>query len=189
MTATPSRRDQESLTSAIRAAYKRAYRKGIKESEKAASYVYEEIADWRTRTNTLVVWLAYIKRLGVTKRKAKQTPDNPERQLHLWDDLDELYPIQRPPRINAKTGEVVEEAHTDLIQLGDFGLTEIEQHDRQIDDNLKAINDERNIWRRAKRFVIPLLKDHPGWKWRDAVEHMREHDELPDLAPESEPVS
>lgn len=169
------------LTEAIRDSSRRAYRRGVKERSACSRFVYDDIADWRTKTNTKAIWLDFISRTLVKRQKKRKNKDGSPLQTAFWDDLSQLFPIQRQAIINPETGETLEHERSDLVELGDFGLAEIEQHDVQLDANIKAANTERESWERAKSFVVPLLKRHTGWKWRDAVEHMRARGTLPDL--------
>jgi len=169
------------LTEAIRSSARRAVRKGVTERGACSRFIYTDIADWRTKTNTRAVWLDFISRYSVKRKKKNKSKDGQRDQMAFWDHLDQLFPIQRQAKVNPETGETVEHERTELVELGDFGIPEIEQHDAQLDGNISNAQAERALWERAKSFVVPLLKRQKDWKWRDAVEHMRSRGTLPDL--------
>jgi hypothetical protein len=65
----------------------------------------------------------------------------------------------------------------DTVRLGDFGLEEIERYAVQEENKATKARFDK-----AASVIVPLLREHPKWKWFDAVEHLRSHGELPDLA-------
>src|ERR1700674_1897589 len=65
---------------------------------------------------------------------------------------------------------------TDTV-LGDFGLEAIDVYAAQ------EKNKATKAWfDKAASVIVPLLREHPKWRWQQAVEYLRSRGELPDLA-------
>src|ERR1700674_3459916 len=65
---------------------------------------------------------------------------------------------------------------TDTV-LGDFGLEAIDVYAAQ--EKNKAT---KARFDKAASVIVPLLREHPEWRWQQAVEYLRSRGELPDLA-------
>jgi regulatory protein YycH of two-component signal transduction system YycFG len=91
--------------------------------------------------------------------KKKVTMDD-IRQLHFFDDCEDI---------------VFDIRHGDgTIQkaLADFDEQDIEQVTQQKTNNIRAAETEAELWERSIKLIIPLLRDNPGWVWRDAVNEL-----------------
>jgi hypothetical protein len=61
---------------------------------------------------------------------------------------------------------------TRLIKIGDMTLQDV----RDMTATMEEDGDPRGElarFREAQRLVVPVMEAHPGWRWRDAVEHLR----------------
>jgi hypothetical protein len=65
---------------------------------------------------------------------------------------------------------------TDYEGLGDFGLETMERYAAQ--EKNKAVQAR---FEKAASVIAPLLREHPEWRWQQAVEYLRSRGELPDL--------
>lgn len=157
-------------------------RKGLSDAGEIAESVYVDIAHLRGADNTKRVWLFYINqmtRIAALNANAKsKTDDDYQLHFHYWDDLDTPLRVER---YGVDKDERRKFLRVELVELGDFGLTEIDARSDQIKDNQNRIALAKDIWDRAVRVIKPLLESHPEWLWRDAVEYLRGRDELPDL--------
>jgi hypothetical protein len=147
-----------SITTALRNAVRKIMRERTATNPKLiAEQVYEMIHHdgYFTKDNVRVIILYWIRRKMTFKPLPKDEGDV-QYELDYAVDLEEPFPIQRF-KGNRKVG-------TDLVRLGDFGLAEIAQHQRQQEDNLKAVAAERDRFNRYAEIVVPLLKQRPGWR-------------------------
>ena len=163
------------LSDEIRKAFKKVYKSGERDRDKQADFILtalKELGLW-SKDNIERIGREYIKRmiLALSKpmMKRESVDDEETFQLHLWEDLDQVISVHRPG------------GGADGVELGDFGLDEIEARTRQIDLNRREVEASQEIWLRACEFIVPLLRNNPNWVWRDAVEHMRTTGGLPDL--------
>lgn len=164
------------LSDEIRKAFKKIYKQGIRDRDEQANLIDNAIDNlglW-SKENFRRIRLEYIKRmlLVLTKPALKKRRDewsDEAYQLHLWEDLDQVLSVHR------------HDGGADGVELGDFGLDEIEARTRQIEANKREVEASQQIWLRACTYVVPLLRDHTDWVWRDAVQHMRDTGGLPDL--------
>lgn len=163
------------LSDEIRKAFKKIYRTGERDRDKQAEFVFKALHSlgFVSKENLTRVFLDYIKRmiLLLSKPHIRRDPEvDPEYyQLHLWEDLDQVLAVQRA------------DGKTEGVELGDFGLAEVEARTQQIRVNREHVIAEERMWLRACEFIRPLLEANPDWCWRDAVDHMRETGGLPDL--------
>lgn len=99
-------------------------------------------------------------RLAVMRMQTKPREEE-ERQLHLFDDCEDI-------AFHIKHGDgTIQKA------LGDFDEKDIEQVTQQKLDNIEAAKIEAKHWERAVNVVLPLLRAHPNWLWRDAASELR----------------
>jgi len=157
-------RPKKSITTALRNAVAKIMREETATSPKLiAERVYEVVhaEGYFTRDTIRMIILAWIKRQMTFKSPLPNDEDEVQYELDYAIDLDVPFRIQR-----FKGSRKV---RTDLVLLGDFGLVEIEQHRRQQDDNVKAVTTERDRFNRYAEIVVPLLKQRPDWRWRDAI--------------------
>lgn len=179
--------DRKPLTTAIRDFARHARNiKGLTDPEEISAHVDRRLQNegYWTKANILFARLAYVATFSVMRTKPAGKKD--ERQLHLWNDLDQPFNIHHPKK-DPKTGEPL--FHDDgrpmhvvkQKELGKFDLDDIDRVTEQKDSNLERAVAERAIWIRAVTYVRPLLASHPGWDWSDAVDYMRENGGLPDL--------
>jgi hypothetical protein len=157
-------RPKESITTALRNAVGKIMREGTATSPKLiAELVYEEIDGdgYLTRDNVKMIILAWIKRQMTFKPPLPNDDDEIQYELDYAVDLEVPFSIQR------FKGD--RKVRTDLVLLGDFGLAEVAQHQRQQDNNVKAVTAERDRFNRYAEIVVPLLKQRRDWRWRDAI--------------------
>lgn len=155
------------LTGAIRSAYRAVYRKGTRDQDKIAEYIYDQ-TDYLRHANNKRVWLFYIKKmLGLPNSRKRSAAS--ETQVDLFEDMDQ------PLALLHDNGQ-----HT-FCDLGDFGLDEIAKHTRQVEANLAAVSKALDIWNAAVAVVRPVLEGNPDWRWRDAVDYLRDRGGLPVL--------
>jgi hypothetical protein len=157
-------RCNEPITTALRNAVGKIMREGIMTSPKLiAEQVYDMLRDegYLTKDNLRMIIVAWIKQKMTSKPPVANGGDEVQFEFDYAVDLEVPFPIQRF-KGNRKVG-------TDLVLLGDFGLAEISQHQRQQDDNVKAVTAERDRFNRYAEIVVPLLKQRPDWRWRDAI--------------------
>jgi hypothetical protein len=176
------RRPANVLLSEIKSACRRATRhKGLSKSDDIAKSVYDDVKYLRSEETDERVWRFYIKqmaRLNAGTRRARADDDDYQLHFHYWDDLDTLLPIKRQA-FDTDLNRTV--SFTDLVELGNFDVREMDARSGQVKDNVKTAILADDTWERAVNVIKPLVQSHPGWKWKDAVEYLRGRDELPAL--------
>lgn len=135
-----------------------------------AEYVLTEQRELGLWTDAAIekAQLGWILSVIMMKIKKSNDKDDEEKQLHLWDDLDQVFDLRMPDGVIQK-------------ELGNFTIPDIKQLTKQKTENLTRAGTEKRTWDRAVKYITPLLKKHADWKWRDAVKHMRGLGKLPDL--------
>ncbi|MEY9179686.1 hypothetical protein [Bradyrhizobium sp. USDA 313] len=101
--------------------------------------------------------------------RAKPAGRDAPHQLHLFINHEDI---------------VFDLRHQDAViqkALADCGLDDVAQIEQQKADNIEAAKAEQALFARAAGYIKPLLRAHPTWVWRDAVEHLRLHGGLPSL--------
>jgi hypothetical protein len=67
----------------------------------------------------------------------------------------------------------------ELVVLGDLDLEAIAQVKAQHEEKIRNAQREADRFEWACKYIEPLLRKNPGWKWRDAVKWLSEHGGLP----------
>jgi hypothetical protein len=165
-------RRKEPITTAVRNAVRKIMHDGTTSPKLVAEQVYDVIHDegYFTTDNVRMIILSWIKRKMAFKPPLPNDEDEVQYELDYAVDLEVPFPIQRV-KGDWKVG-------TDLVRLGDFGLAEIAQHQRQQEDNVKAVTAERDRFNRYAEIVVPLLKQRPDWRWRDAIKFLSDNGHL-----------
>lgn len=163
---------ERSLMQFVRDAARRARNiKKMTDPHEIAAYCFGEAKSYGLITAewTHEAELQSIIRLVTFRRKAPGSRDDDAHQLRLFIDHEDI---------------VFDIRHDDAVvqkALADCGLDDIDQIEQQKDDNIDAAIAERDLFARASGYIKPLLTAHPGWVWRDAVNHLRAHGGLPSL--------
>lgn len=142
------------------AAARRAYHvKGKKETEDQAKAAIVEVAK-QVSAKTLrdahdEAYFEWWRR--TLTGKFTQLAYDDIKQIDWLVDLE----VQRPFR-----------SRGELIAIGDFSLENVDELTEQMDTNIAQAVEERERFEEAKRIVVPIMKAHPGWTWRMAVESL-----------------
>ena len=146
----------------IRQLRNKAYHiKKIREPNEQAEYIFDKLYDEIGPSIIRAAQIAWIRDF-VTNRYLQLDSEKPD----LFGDLDYQFVLR-----NGKASTVIE--------LGDVGLDEIETITQQKIDNINRARAEADRWKRACNIIQPLLRKHPDWKWKDAVDWLSKHGGLP----------
>ena len=150
--------DKRTLMSIIRDAARRARNiKKLTAPKEIGKYCIDEANLLGAITPEWIEEAKIEKALKYIVWRQKPKLDDEERQLHLFHDCEDI---------------VFDIRHGDgTVQkvLGDFDQQDIEQVTQQKMDNIARAEAEAELWARAINLVLPLVRDNPGWVWRDAV--------------------
>jgi len=70
--------------------------------------------------------------------------------------------------------------HTDMIEVRNFRVAEIDQRIRQIEQSMERDKASYERWVKASSLIRPLLVIHPTWTLGDAVSDLRDRGEWPE---------
>jgi len=70
---------------------------------------------------------------------------------------------------------------SEAVVLRDVVLEDIPIIDHQKDNNIAAAQKARAVWRAHCAVIVPLLEQHPNWKWGDACDWLEKHTGFPDI--------
>lgn len=156
--------DRRSAITIIKDAARRARNiKKLTDPKEIGEYCHNELQKFGALTAVFIHDAVIEKIISMItwRHKPKNHEDDEERQLHLFDDCEDIV-------FDIRHGDgTVQKA------LGAFDEKDIAQVTEQKFVNIKRAEAEAEHWERASKVIIPLLRANPGWLWRDAASELR----------------
>jgi hypothetical protein len=153
------------LNDRIRKLHRTAYYiKKLRVRRKAAEWIRNELRVELTDKFFEDAILGWIEQ--AISNKMDQTDFHPT-QADFFTDYDDLY---FGIKIDGQPGQIV---------LGDVDEDSMPKIIKTREGNINTMVNSLAELRKAWERVQPILSEHPGWKWRDAVKWMSDHGGVP----------